>query len=169
MMILGGYVLRNSRMGFTTGSNMPDTAGPITLTVTDPTHPVFAGIDLVDDTMVNPFAGVVVYPTAGTTVARGISINDDPINAEGTVLAMVSAASELTGPVGGMVIGEWLAGATLTHAGGAGTDVLAGPRLVFLTGSREAQGISSETAGMYDLCEDGTQMLLNAAAYMLGK
>jgi hypothetical protein len=174
MMILGGYVLRNSRMGFTTGSNMPDTTGDIKLAVADPNHPIFAGIDLVDDTMVNPFAGVVVYPTDGTTVARGISINDDPINADGTVLGMIAAPADpndpnasANGPIGGMVIGEWPAGAVLTHSGGAGTDILAGPRLVFLTGSREASGISSETAGIYDLYDDGAAMFLNAVAYML--
>jgi len=166
MIITCGYKLRSSRMGFTTGTNMPDTTGDITLTVSDPTHPIFAGIPLTDGTMDNPFAGVVVYPTDGTTVARGISINTDPVNADGTVLATVSEAGN--GPVGGMVIGEWTAGATLTHAGGAGTDTLAGHRLVFLTGSRETDGISSETAGIYDLYADGAQMFLNAVAYMLG-
>jgi hypothetical protein len=165
MIIMGGYVLRNSRMGYTTGGTMPDTTGDIMLTVSDPTHPIFAGIPLTDGTMDNPFAGVVVYPTDGTTVARGISINTDPVNAEGTVLATISEAGN--GPVGGMVIGEWPAGAVLTHSGGAGTDVLAGHRLVFLSGSREADGVNSETAGMYDLYEDGAKMFLNAVKYMI--
>jgi hypothetical protein len=166
MIIVNGYVLRNSRMGFTTGSDMPDITGDITLTVSDPNHPIFAGIALTDGTMDNPYAGLAVYPTDGTTAA-GISINNNPANAEGTILATISEASTATGPVGGMVIAEWPAGATLTHSGGAGTDVLAGPRLVFLTGARENGGKSSETAGMYDLYEDGAQMFLNAVAYML--
>lgn len=171
MIIMSGYTLRSSRMGFTTGTNMPDTTGDIALAVTDPNHPIFAGIPLTDGVMDNPFAGVVIYPTDGTTVARGISINDDPINPDGTVLGVIAAPSDpnvsANGPVGGMVIGEWPAGAVLTHSGGAGTDILAGPRLVFLSGAREASGISSETAGMYDLYADGAQMLLNAVAYML--
>ena len=50
---------------------------------------------------------------------------------------------------------------------GPGTDTLAGRRLVFLTGSREASGKNSETAGMYDLTEDGAKMFLNAVDYML--
>ncbi len=166
MIITGGYVLRSSRMGFTTGTDMPDTTGDITLTVSDPNHPIFAGISLTDGTMDNPFAGVVLYPDEAT-LARGISINNNPVNADGTVLAAVSEASAATGPAGGMVIGEWQAGAVMTHAGGAGTDILAGHRLVFLTGSREASGISSETAGLYDLYEDGAQMFLNAVAYMV--
>jgi hypothetical protein len=168
MIIMGGYPLRSSRMGFTTGTTIPDTTGDITLSVTDPAHPIFAGIALTDGTMDNPFAGVVLYPD-GATLARGISVNTDPINADGTLLAMVSEASAATGPAGGMIIGEWPAGAVLTHDGGAGTDILAGPRLVFLTGSREASGISSETAGLYDLYPDGATMLMNAVAYMLGE
>jgi hypothetical protein len=114
--------------------------------------------------MVNPFAGVVVYPTDGTTVARGVSVNTDEVNADGVVLATVATPDDPT--AGGMVIGEWQEGATLTHNGGAGTDVLAGHRLVFLTGSRE-QGYSSQTAGLYDLYDDGATMLLNAVEYML--
>ena len=65
------------------------------------------------------------------------------------------------------MIAEWSAGATMEHAGGAGTDILAGNRLVFLTGSREPSGVTSHTAGLYDLFPDGEQMLLNAVDYML--
>ncbi|MFH1719360.1 MAG: LamG-like jellyroll fold domain-containing protein, partial [Planctomycetota bacterium] len=165
MIIVNGYILRSSRMGYTTGGTMVDTTGDITLTVSDPTHPIFAGISLTDGTMTNPYAGVVTYPDG--TLARGVSINNDPVDDEATVLATISEASAAAGPVGGMVIAEWPAGATLTHSGGAGTDVLAGPRLVILTGAREASGISSETAGLYDLYDDGAQMLLNAVDYMI--
>jgi hypothetical protein len=162
MIITGGYVIRSSRMGYTTGSTIPDTAGDITLAVTDPNHPIFAGIDLADGITVNAFAGIVSYDDG--TLCRGISVNTDPINAEGTLLATV--ATEGDPAVGGMMIGEWQAGATLTHSGGAGTNILGGHRLVFLTGSRE-NGKSAETAGLYDLYEDGTTMFLNAVEYML--
>ena len=169
MMILGGYVLRNSRMGFTTGGTIPDTTGDIKLDVSNPAHPIFAGIPLTNGTMDNPYAaGAVVLPTDGVTVSRGISVNTDPIDDEGTLLAAVAEASAATGPVGGMIIGEWPAGATLTHSGGAGTDVLAGPRLVFLTGSREPSGVTGgEAAGLYDLHADGERMFLNAVKYMV--
>jgi hypothetical protein len=165
MIITGGYTLRSNRMGFTTGTTIPDTAGDITLKVNSPSHPIFAGIELAGGIMVNPFAGIAVYPTDGTTVARGISVNSDPLNGGGTLLATVSTAGDPA--VGGMVIGEWPAGATLTHTGGAGTDILGGHRLVFLTGAREANGVSAETAGLYDLYGDGEQMFLNAVEYML--
>jgi len=162
MIITGGYPLRNSRMGYTLGGTMVDTVGDITLTVNDASHPIFAGIDLVDGVTVNPFAGVVSYDDG--TLCYGVSVNTNEVNAEGTVLATVATASDPT--AGGMVIGEWQAGAALTHDGGDGTDILAGHRLVFLTGSRE-NGKSSQTAGLYDLYEDGATMLLNAVEYML--
>ncbi|MFH1717834.1 MAG: sugar-binding protein [Planctomycetota bacterium] len=169
MMIMGGYVLRNSRMGYTTGGTMVDTTGDIKLTVSDATHPIFAGIPLTGGTMNNSYAGgAVVLPTDGVTVSRGISINNDPADDEGTVLATIAEASADTGPVGGMVIAEWPAGAMLEHSGGAGTDVLAGPRLVFLTGSREPDGVTGgDAAGLYDLYDDGAQMFLNAVEYMI--
>ncbi|MEN6576633.1 MAG: PA14 domain-containing protein [Phycisphaerales bacterium] len=167
MILTNGYLLRSSRLGFTAGTSMPDITGDITLTVNDAAHPIFAGIALTDGTMNNPYTGVVVYPTDGTSVARGTSINSDAPNAEGAILAVVSQASAATGPAGAMVIGEWQVGASITHSGGAGTDVLGGHRLVFLTGAREKDGIHSETAGLYDLYDDGTQMFLNAVEYML--
>lgn len=173
MIVTGGYPLRNSRMGYTTGGTMVDTTGDIKLAVSDPNHPIFDGIAMTDGVMDNPFAGVVNYPTDGT-LARGVSINNNEVNAYGEVLGTVADTTDPNdpnavnpGPIGGMVIGEWSMGDELTHNGGAGTDLLAGPRLVFLTGAREADGISSRTAGLYDLYEDGAQMMLNAVAYML--
>jgi hypothetical protein len=165
MMVMSGYTTRSSRMGYNLGTTIPDTTGDITLTAADPNHPIFAGVSLADGTMVNPYAGVVSY--ADGTLARGISIVTDPLDDEATVLATVSAASAETGPVDAAVIAELPAGATLQHDGGAGTDVLAGRRMLFLSGAREADGISSETAGMIDLYDDGAQMFLNAVAYML--
>ncbi|RPJ36642.1 MAG: discoidin domain-containing protein, partial [Planctomycetaceae bacterium] len=166
MMILGGYVIRQSRMGFSTGSTIPDTTGNITLTVNKPEHPIFAGIPLTNGTMTNPYAGVMNHPTTNALM-RGISIVTEAPNANGTVLATVSAGLS-TGPAGAMVIAEWPAGATVTHAGGAGTDMLGGRRLVFLTGGRETDGVNSETAGYFDLKPDGAKMFVNAVAYMTG-
>jgi len=169
MIIMHGYTLQTCCLGYTTGGtmgqNMVDTTGDITLTVNDPNHPIFAGIPLTAGTMTNPYAGLAVYPTDGTTVTGGISIDTDPLNGGGTVLATVSAAGN--GPVGGTVIAEWPAGATLMHGAEPGTDTLGGHRLVFLTGARQASGKSVHTAGIYDLSADGAQMFLNAVQYML--
>jgi hypothetical protein len=64
--------------------------------------------------------------------------------------------------VNGMVIGEWLAGATMATSP---ADTLGGRRLVFLSGSRE-DASPSDKAGIYDLTADGQLMFLNAVAYM---
>jgi hypothetical protein len=116
--------------------------------------------------MANPFAGVVSFNGInGTVLQRGISISTDPLAGGGTVLASVSAAGG--GPVGGMVIGEWQAGATMQ-----GGEILAARRLVFLSGSREHAGTtenpsSSQIAGLYDLNPDGERMFLNSVIYMV--
>ncbi len=163
MIITSGYALRKSRLGLVTNSTGPvDITGDIKLTVTDPTNPIFAGVALTDGTMDNAFAGVALYPTDGTA-AFGISVSPDAANAEGKVLATMTADAATT--PGGLMIAEWLPGASLVQA--AATDVLAGRRLVFLTGSRESGGKTSESAGMFDLTADGSKMFLNAVAYMI--
>ncbi len=166
---LNGYTLRNSRLGFTDGGTMVDTTGDITLTVTDPNHPIFAGVELLDGTMVNPFAeGAVPLPTDPNILSRGISVNNNNLDEEGAVLATVATADDPT--FGGMVIAELPAGATLQNSSGSPDDVLGGFRLVFLTGSREPDGVTGgQAAALYDLYPDGEQMFLNAVAYMLGK
>ena len=40
--------------------------------------------------------------------------------------------------------------------------------MVFLTGSREADGLTSQGAGIYDLTADGAQLFQNAVHYMAG-
>ena len=162
LIVMGGYPLRTSRMGFTTGTTMVDTAGTVALNVANPDHPIFSGIALDGGMTVNPFANIADF---GGTTQRGVSINTDAINADGTLLASIGTATDPT--VGGMAIGEWQAGSTMTHDGGAGTDILAGHRLVFLSGSREASGLTSEGSGIYDLEADGAKMFINAVEYML--
>jgi len=166
---LNGYTLRNSRLGFTDGGTMVDTVGDIQLAVADPNHPIFAGVELVDGMMANSFAeGAVPLTTDPTIISRGISVNNNALDEEGTVLATVATADDPT--VGGIVIAELPAGATLQNSSGSPDDVLGGFRLVFLTGSREPDGVTGgQAAALYDLYPDGEQMFLNAVAYMLGK
>jgi len=167
MINLNGYTLRNSRLGFTDGGTMVDTIGDVRLAVTDPAHPIFTGIALTDGVMDNLYAeGAVPLPTDPTIISRGISINNNNIDDEGTVLATVATVDDPT--FGGMVIAELPAGATLENSSGSPTDVLGAPRLVFLTGSREPSGVTGgQAAALYDLYEDGEQMFLNAVDYML--
>jgi hypothetical protein len=127
------------------------------LNVADPSHPVFAGIALDgSNDMVNEFAGIVTEPLLATPLQRGISINNNNL-----VGATLLASSTEASTTGGPVIAEWAAGAVLNNA-----EVLAGNRMIFLSGSREADGISSQTAGLYDLSDDGATMFLNAVNYM---
>ena len=72
MMMLNSYIARKSRLGFNTGSTIPDTTGDIKLTVKDPCTDL-RGHRATGDTMTNPFAGIAVYPTDGTKAA-GLSI-----------------------------------------------------------------------------------------------
>ncbi|MCI0745300.1 MAG: hypothetical protein L0Y58_07835 [Verrucomicrobia subdivision 3 bacterium] len=159
-MILGGYVLRNNRLGFTTGTTIPDVnSNPVRLTVNYPKNPIFAGIALdANRLMVNPYANIVTHTNF---TQRGISVNTSPVAGGGTVLATVGTPGDAA--LGGMIIAEWQKGAIM---GTTPADILGGPRLVFLTGSRESSGLTAEGAGIYDLNPDGAQMFLNAVAYM---
>jgi len=160
IMVMGGYTIRNSRMGFTTGGTIPDTGGAVRLTVSDPAHPIFEGVALdAQNTMVNTFADLASF---NGTVQRGISVNTDALAGGGVRLASIGTAGDPA--VNGMVIGEWFAGATM---GNGTADTLAGHRLVFLSGSREHNGLTSEGAGIYDLSADGATLFLNAVDYMV--
>ena len=158
IIVMGGYAIRQNRMGYTTGNTIPDTDRPVSLRVNDPGHPVFAGIALdAQNIMVNGYAGIVTF---NELVQRGISVNTDPVAGDGTVLAVIDTEGDPAN--NGMIVGEWQAGATM---GNTAADTLGGHRLVLLSGSRE-QGITSEGAGIYDLTEDGARILLNAVGYM---
>ncbi|MEK7677137.1 MAG: LamG-like jellyroll fold domain-containing protein, partial [Verrucomicrobiota bacterium] len=171
VMILGGFVTRGgtgggSRLGLTTGETIADVnVDPLRLRVNAPGHPIFSGVALGStNLMVNPYARRVAFTNANTGVTTnqvGISINNNPIVAGGSVLAVVGTAG--SAGLNGMVIGEIPAGVTTVNQ--AGSYGLGGKRLVFLTGSRES-GITSEGAGIYDLFPDGAQLFLNAVIYL---
>lgn len=159
-MHLGGYVLRGSRLGYTIGDTIPDTAGPIRLTVSNPSHPIFTGVALdAANTMVNPYADLVTF---NSIVQRGISVNTSETLAEAVILATVGTDTDPA--FGGMVIGEYPVGTAMGNASG---DLAGGKRLVFLTGSRE-QTITSEGSGIFDLTQDGARLFLNAVSYLTG-
>jgi hypothetical protein len=157
MIWMSGYLTRASRVGFNTGSTLPDvTNSPMRLNVNVPAHAIFAGVTLdAGGTMVNLYAQRV---TITNNLQLGISVVTDGIIAGGTVLATVGTTGDPT--FGGMVIGEFPKGITSQRG-----NVLAAKRLVFLSGSREA-GITSECSGIYDLMPDGEKLFLNAVKYM---
>ncbi len=171
VIIMGGFTTRGgtgggSRLGLTTGETIADiNVDPVRLRVLFKTHPIFAGIGL-DSTnlMINPYARRVSFTnanTGATTLQTGISVNNNPVAPGGSVLAVVGTPG--SAGLNGMVIGEIPAGTTVANQ--AGTYVLGGKRMIFLTGTRES-GITSEGAGIYDLLADGAQLLLNSVTYL---
>ncbi len=159
MLILNGYIIRNNRLGFTFGNTIPDTLGPVQLEVREPSHPIFAGIALdAANLTVNPYAEIKTF---NGTVQRGISVNTDAPAGDGLILATIGTAGDPTS--GGAVISEWKAGAVLANAAG---NTLGGPRLIFLTGSREHNGLTAEGSGIFDLTPDGSRLFLNAVDYL---
>jgi hypothetical protein len=164
--ILGGYVLRGSRLGYTTGDTIPDVnTAQVRLRANIPGHPVFAGVPLDGSgVMVNPYASIQSYTN---TLQRGISVNTSPIAGGGAVIGSIGSAGDAA--LGGMVIAEWTTGSSLATSP---VNVLGGHRMVLLTGSRENAAFSTnaaltaEAAGIYDLTGDGARLLLNAVKYM---
>ena len=170
MMILGGYIIRgvgtapaNARLGLMAGNNIPDTTGNVTITATDPNHPIYQGITLGAG---NTLAYATDVNNPAGTLQRGISTVTGATAGGGTTLATTDIAG-----VAGLIIGEWQAGATMadqTSATFPTQDTLGGHRMVFLAGSREhaAAPTSSEIAGIMNLTPEGRQLLLNAVDYM---
>jgi hypothetical protein len=175
-MILGGYVIRDNRLGYMAGDTIPDVnSATVRLHVNNPIHPIFEGISLDGaGDMVNGYATIQTGPNGAPQ--RGISVVTGATDAGGTILATVGTAGDAA--VNGMVIGEWLGGTSVTRdstTATPGTDILGGHRLVFLTGSRENAAITgppafpaltSEGSGIFDLTPDGKVMFLNAVDYM---
>lgn len=170
MMVLGGYITRGgtgggSRLGLTAGETIPDNnSNNMRLRVTAPIHPIFAGLSL-DSTnlMVNPFSRLITYTNAfsgAAIVQRGISVNNNSLAPGGAVLATVGTTADAA--FGGPVIAEFAPGVVTTHF----SDVLGGRRLIFFSGSREANGLSGDTAGVFDLQTDGATLFLNAVTYL---
>jgi hypothetical protein len=92
---------------------------------------------------------------------RGISVVTNAPAGAGTTLATVGTPGDPA--FGGSLITLWPAGDTI------GANVLAGPRMTFLSGSREpATPADIQLAGEYDLTAGGASLFLNAVAFMGG-
>jgi hypothetical protein len=166
LMIMSGYAIRTNRLGWLTGTTIPDTTGNVKLKANNPAHPIFTGVvfDGAGQT-VNPYAGIVTFTTPDPDVVqRGISVLMHSPVAGGQVLATVGSSDGVGDTtVGGPLVTFLPAGVTTA----SGTpNVLGGKRLAFLSGSREAAGVSSETAGMYDLTPTGAHLFLNAVTFL---
>jgi hypothetical protein len=169
---LGGYAIRggttfpdtNSRLGYTTGSTIPDAQGETKLTINQPNNLIFTGVKrTAGNVMIDNYSSRIILPVAPATLQNGISVNTNALPAGATLLASLPSITTAT-PAGqvGMFIAEYPQGTALSSEG---MDVQSGRRLVFLAGSREA-GVTSEAAGIYDLSPIGATMFLNAVNYL---
>lgn len=173
VLILGAYIIRGgtgsgSRLGLTTGETMVDTTSSnIWLRAVIPGHPIFQGVALdTNGVMVNPYARRLTHTnalTGATILQNGISVNNNPLIAGATQLAVVATTGDPAN--NGTIIAEFSQG--LISANGR-NEILGAKRLVFLTGSREAGSVPANGAGIFDLLPDGQRMFLNAVNYLLG-
>ena len=171
----GAYTMRNTRLGMYTGGTIPDTVNPVRMTAVNPSHPIFAGISLDgSNTMVNTYADPVNLTFGANNLQRGISVVTQPIVAGGQLIGTLPVMTG-TPPatVAGAAIALFPPGTVMDTDDTIGTDptdvenVLGGYRMIFLTGSREHDGLTSEGSGIYDLSADGGRMFLNAVNFML--
>lgn len=160
VMVMSGYIVRDSRLNYFDGGTIPDTTGAEKLEAVQPDHPVFAGISLDGSNVMteNYTDGLVDFEQPDPAgVQRGISIVTNDV-VGGEVIGRISADGSVAG---GTVIAEWDQGATLNNG-----ETLAGRRMLFLSGSREAAGLCVPGAAGFDLTAAGEQMFLNAVDYM---
>lgn len=151
---MSAYTTRKNRLGWSTGDSVPD-SGATPLIAANPAHPIFAGVSFAGD-------GVTMANDYNVMIDRGITTIGSPLVAGATVIATNPAVTN------GIAIAEWPAGTlVLDDRAGALPQTLAGYRLFFAGGSREANGSAVTTAGVMDLTEDGQQLFLNTVGYAL--
>lgn len=151
---MSAYTTRKNRLGWAAGDTLAD-SNVTPLVAANPAHPIFAGVSFAGD-------GVTMANNYNVMVDRGITTIGSPLVAGATVIATNPAVAN------GIAIAEWPAGTlVLDERAGALPQPLAGYRLFFAGGSREADGSAVTTAGVMDLTEDGQQLFLNAVGYAL--
>jgi hypothetical protein len=151
VMIMSAFLTRMNRLGWQTANNVPD-SGPTPLVAVNPNHPVFAGITFGAD-------GVTMQNNYNIMIDRGTTQIGDPLPAGAIVIATDPAVA------GGIAIAEWPSGTTVFADGGSYS--LAASRYFFAGGSREANGAALQTAGQYDLTDDGRRLFVNFVNYAL--
>ncbi|MBN2507230.1 MAG: hypothetical protein JXQ71_11095 [Verrucomicrobia bacterium] len=145
VLVQSSYLLRNNRLGWFTGDSVPNgTPTPVTaLDLNDPpTAYIFAGVAMSGNVTANPYDEAVDQNTSHITSA---------IVSGGHILARATISG--TPPV----VAVWPAGTAVR----AGADILAGFRMYFPSGSREAASPISN-AGKENLTATGESMFLAA-------
>ncbi len=152
MIVQSSYLLRNSRMGWFTGETVPDSVpGPMNaVNLSDPeTAYLFGTVALSGNNTVDPFE---------VAVDRNTSLFTSAPVAGGTILART-----VSGTVGSVIV-EFPAGTVVR----SGTNILAGYRMFFGSGSREAAspgGVAN--SGKDNLTATGKAIFLRAVELAL--
>jgi hypothetical protein len=159
------YLSRQSRLGWFTGSTLPDTAAntaSVTWSFLNPADPVAAyiigGTAMAGSSTANPMF-VDVTPMLGAGTSQGVSVITNAPVAGGAVLAQTSF------PVGGYEIVTFPSGTNLAAGGGPSDgQILSGYRMHFSAGNREPASPNNQLgrAGWEDLTPEAEQMFLRA-------
>ena len=200
MIITKSTLIRGTnRLGWLTGNTEVDSAADASttangkLTLLQQNHPIFAGISHVEEEMTN-YCGIRIpspLNNRGTSIQLQALVKDgidqainNPPAGGGVVLATVYfnpldpgvniPAGQAPSVFGnylatGYTLAEWSTGSIMANGGQA----LAGPRLLFACGTRDAVGSATGApnpqVGAIDLSADGQQMFLKAVRYMVSK
>jgi hypothetical protein len=143
---LTAYLVRNNRWKWVNSADAPNNTPTVLLLAVDANHPVFAGVQLDPNDIVE-----IADPTVGTGLMTFISTLD---MGNGKLIAQTADAARAW-------IAEWPAG--VEYYPGAG-QVAGGKRMLFCAGTQEV-GVTPQ--GALNLNATGLQMLGNAIAYLL--
>ena len=144
---MSAYLVRNSRWKWMDSGTATNDSGSPAMQVLDPNHPIFAGVTLDPNNVVE---------AADASVGAGITSFVGTLSAgNGVLLAQAVADAELAW------IAEWPAGVEFYDGAG---QIAGGKRLFFAAGTQE---IDATPQGALNLTSAGEQMFANAIAYML--
>ena len=146
---MSAYLVRNSRWKWMDSGSATNDSGSPAMQVLDPSHPIFAGVTLDPNNVVE---------AVDASVGAGITSFVGALDAgNGVLLAQAVGERELAW------IAEWAPGVEFYDGAGQSP---AGFRLMFCAGTQE---IGATPQGALNLTPEGELMFVNAIAYMLGK
>ncbi|MBN1507612.1 MAG: LamG domain-containing protein [Sedimentisphaerales bacterium] len=149
LILLQGYLAQSSRWIWMNSANMGARQAYFTAKAVDATHPVFAGVALDSQGRVT-WLDQSIWPGYSSYINTADAGN-------GKVIAVRPDNNYV-------VIAEWSAG-TPFYAGS--TQTPGDKRMLFCAGTEQTPD-TGVAWGVYDLTADGTEMFLNAVAYMMG-
>ena len=150
LILMQALIARSNRWKWINSSSQINFGGAPALKVVEPGHPIFAGVALSEDNLVQ-----VVDPNIGS--GHTSSINADNVG-NGTLLAR-EAGTELPW------IAEWEAGVEFYDGAG---QIPADKRLMLFAGTRESDGPPPTPWGAWNFTVKGEIIFRNAINYMIG-